>query len=78
MPEFKFGDLICYRDIEAILGIPHDEPTVYLGPCAHRVSAAGGLYGPGLIDIHSCDPDAGYRPNHKDPAMWQHCTHLDE
>ena len=75
MADFKFGDLICYRGIEAILGIPHDEPTIYLGPCAHRNRATG--LTSGLIDIHSCDPDAGYDPNHKDPAMWQLCTHLD-
>ena len=75
MADFKFGDLICYKTFD---GLPHDDPLIYLGPCAHRtgLNARGEMTG--LIDIHDCDPDGGYDPNHKDPSMWQRCTHLDE
>ena len=59
-PGFKYGDLICYRTSGT-----HDDPLMYLGPCLED--------GYGLC--HILDLTNGTY-DHKDPAMWQKCTHI--
>lgn len=69
MADFEFGDLICYRPLPGLTA--HDAPIMYVGPCGHPRRHGGGE---GLIDIFA--PDAPDEVDHKDPAMWQRCTHL--
>jgi hypothetical protein len=59
----KFGDMICYRGAK-----PHDSAVMYVGECRHPHHG-----GAGLIDMLGI-PEGWI--DHKDPAMWQRCTHL--
>lgn len=61
---FKYGDMICYKPAAHV----HDQAIMYIGECHH----AGRL--PGLIDMIGI-PEGVF--DHKDPSMWQRCTHLD-
>ena len=63
----KFGDMICYRHGDST---PHDYPIMYLGKCPHRSRR-----GYDKDDIEMLGIPEGWI-EHKDPAMWQLCTHL--
>lgn len=64
--DFKFGDLICYRNAE-----PHDAALMYVGPCGHERNIANTL-----IDIWDITTKWTDAINCKSDFFWQHCTHL--
>jgi hypothetical protein len=64
----KFGDMICYKAAPH----SHDGPIMYLGRYYHSHREGGGA---GLIDMLGI-PEGTI--DHKDPSMWQLCTHFEE
>lgn len=78
MPEFQFGDLICYNADFAVAGASwHDGPLMYVGPCGHPYGRNDRGEMTGLIDILDLELNITSRPHidHKAPDMWRLCTH---
>jgi hypothetical protein len=73
MPDYKFGDLICYKGYKD----KHDAPLMYAGPCGHREGRNSRGESWGLIDILDLTGKYVDEMEHKDPSAWQLCMHYE-
>ena len=68
MPDFKFGDIVCYRGAKH-----HDEPLMYVAPCSHMGTNNSLI---DLLDLTNTYLMDNRDFAHKSGEMWQKCRHI--